>query len=1082
MFTVVRSNRLESLVDALAERLREPLSDPFEPDVLVVPSPGMERWLSMALAERMGVAANLVVFRPRQAVELVLQRFLGEPELRLEDWSRQRLTWRILGVLPRLLEQPVFEPVRRYAADGGQERLYQVATRAAHLFDQYGVYRPQMLAEWSDGADPEEWQAALWREVGAGEGTLLHHAQRAYATGEPLMELPERITLFGVSTLPPLHLDVLEMASQADGNLALFSLSPSAQYWADLKPQHVVGSVGRRAPDLSEEKWRREVGHPLLASCGQLGGDFQYLLVERVESVGAELDLYTPPEPTTILGRLQADLFDVRWRSAAERLPLPQGDDSLWLLGAHGPLREVEVLRDRILATLEAHPDLRPRDIVIMTPDLATYAPLVEAVFGVPEGDPLHLPFAISDRSSLERDDIWRLLFAVYALHRSRWTAHDLLDVVRMPPVVERLGLSESELRLVEELVQEAAISWGRDAGHRESLGQPGLDRHTWAMGLRRMLWGAAFPDGATFGGLPLLEGVEGARADWVGRIAELVMSLSDLTADLERERTLAQWVEHTGRMLRALTPSEGDLAERATKVIYRLGDLLKAGAEAGEELGLSLEIYLQALQEFFGEDRLQGSFLRGGITVCEMLPLRSVPFEVVCLLGMQDGAFPRSDARLEMDLMRKAPRRGDRSRSRDDRYIFLEALLSARRQLVVTWQSADMQQQRHRGPSVVVSELLDLLDATFEVPEGKARDARFVQHPLQPFSPAYIAGDGTELFTFDGAAAAGAQALVQQQLAPVPSFLDPSPAPMPLREQITLGELSRFFQDPVAWLHHRRLGVRVADIEDVLVDREPLADHGLAAWKTKDALRRALLEGIEAEEAVATHQHHHIGPVGVFGELAMSESRSQVEKGIALVDDWVRSEPLEDVRRSHEIAGMVIEGDRRQVRAEGVVHFRWSKVASTKDPNNGNLRARAWLEHLFRQLDGELPASARRTRGIGRLDKAVAVLWDWPAMPPAEALDRLTEVVEHYRRAHQEVLLSHPTFAFVDKGKDKSWEPPDQVAKALKKIQDQLTFRAADQVAWSTVLGESWSWPDDPEATMERARLLYGPMKGGAA
>ena len=158
------------------------------------------------------------------------------------------------------------------------------------------------------------------------------------------------------------------------------------------------------------------------------------------------------------------------------------------------------------------------------------------------------------------------------------------------------------------------------------------------------------------------------------------------------------------------------------------------AGGAASATLALS------ELRALLGR-RLAGrptraNFRTGELTVCTLVPMRSVPHRVVCLLGLDDGAFPRRSPRDGDDLLLADPHLGDRDPRTEDRQMLLDALLAARETLIITYNGNDERTNAALPPAVVVGELLDAVDATARRAHGRARDQVVTHHPLQPFDP----------------------------------------------------------------------------------------------------------------------------------------------------------------------------------------------------------------------------------------------------------------------------------------------------------------------------------------------------------
>ncbi|MRR34609.1 exonuclease V subunit gamma, partial [bacterium] len=462
--TVYTSNRMELLADSLAETVRAPLASPLATEVIVVQSAGMQRWLSMELAARFGVWANCDYPYPNAMLRRLFRAVIPElPEAC--PFEPETLSWRIMGLLPELMQQPGFEAIRRYLAhEDGSLKLFQLAERIADTFDQYTLFRPQMLLGWEAGAEGG-WQAALWRELaqhcgGMHRGRILEEFLRRRA---PVgAQIPARIAVFGISYLPPFHLDVLAAVSRLT-EVNLFLLNPCREYWATIVSERDQARLRRTARDSAPAVACLETGNALLASLGRMGRDFLDAVLERF-SADIRDDFRAEPG-ASLLEMLRNDILNLA--DAPEQRLLDPADRSLQVHSCHGPLRELEVLHDNLLALFEADPTLTPRDVLVMTPDIESYAPYITAVFDAARGTGRALPHAVADRGLRSEGRVSRGLMAILSLPGGRFGANRVMDILESPPVRKRFGLEAGDLETVRRWVEETRIRWGRDEGDR---------------------------------------------------------------------------------------------------------------------------------------------------------------------------------------------------------------------------------------------------------------------------------------------------------------------------------------------------------------------------------------------------------------------------------------------------------------------------------------------------------------------------------------------------------------------------------------------------------------------------------------
>ncbi|WP_051463290.1 exodeoxyribonuclease V subunit gamma [Deferrisoma camini] len=1055
---VVRSNRMERLVDALAEAVAEPLPDPLAPEVVVVQNRGMARWLSQRLAARFGVWMNARFPFPAAAVAEWFDAVLGTSDP-VRPWEPDVLVWRILDVLPGLLERPGFDGVRRFLeADDRPARRYRFASRIADLFDRYTVYRPDWVLAWeAGGSGPSglEWQAELWRAVAERIGGD-HRARRCVRFLDALSSgrvegLPHRVQVFGLSALPPFHLDVLSaLARQVP--VTVFLLDPCREWWADVVSP---GEAARRARAAPETREYYAVGNRLLASLGRSGREFLNLLWEREPH---EDDRFEAPDPTTALGRIQCDLLGLVDRGPDERLPWPD-DGSIRVASCHGPLREAEALRDHLLALFERWPDLTPEDVVVMTPDLDTYGPLISAVFRGGEGEP-SIPHSLADRAGPAQEGAAAGFLRLLEVARGRLRAPEVLDLLEWPALRRRFGWDDPAVERVRTWVAEAGIRWGRDAAHRHALGLGAYGEHSWRFGLDRLLLGRAMAPGeALWQGVHPFPDVEGGGdAGALEGLARFVRDLFRLAEDLARPRSPAAWGEDLSgwfeRFFRVEGAEEREVGE-LRRALVRLGD-------AGDGAEVAFEAVAEHLASTVGRVRFEGGFLAGGVTVCALLPMRSVPFRVVCLVGLNDGSLPRTDRPSGFDGIARQPRRGDRSLRDEDRYLFLEALLSARDHLYLSYVGQSSRDNAEVPPSVLVSELLDALDRTFDSDPPPSDRVR-VRHRLHPFSPAYFRAGG-ELQSYSAADAATARRLASSEgRGPRGRWVvRPLPEPPDELRTLSLDDLERFFRNPCAYFLRVRLGVRFDGPAAGPDEAEPLEPQALSRYGVAQEILDRLCGGEEPGDLLALARAQGRLPPGAAGPVAFRDAEA-LARGVWEAAGPRAAEPPVPLDPRHVDLGpyrlhLRLPG----VRPGGLVLFR---PAAPK----GKDRVRAWIRHLA--LCALRPPGVESvTVVVGRGGKG----WTFGPVDQPEAL--LMELLELYGRGLREPLPFAPetswAYAHGRWGGGRSRKPPLDRAREAWAGSDYAAGEGEDP-ALAHCFGEAGPFGPGFEETAE---AVFGP------
>ncbi|MET0616527.1 MAG: exodeoxyribonuclease V subunit gamma [Luteibacter sp.] len=1005
---VLHGNRLEELRDVLVAWLRRAPLRPLEDEWVLVQSNGIAQWFRLALARAvddggLGIAAAVNVQLPGRFLWVAYRAVLGNEAVPPESpFDKSRLVWRLMRLLPSLAGEPGFAPLAAFlGTDGDARKCHQLAERLADLYDQYQVYRADWLDDWAGErdvlrdarggapamAEGDRWQARLWRrlldDVGAAEAdghrAAVHERflRAVSAAGERPTALPRRIVVFGMSSLPRQTLEALSALARWS-QVVLVVMNPCRHYWADIVDDRELLRAERRRqelkpgmPTLPSDTDMHLYANPLLAAWGKQGRDYIRLLDEfdhpesyreRFTAWDQRIDLFAEPRTGTLLGQVQAAILDLE--------PLPDhpraidaDDTSIVFHLAHGPQREVEILHDQLLARFEASAragdPILPRDVIVMVPDIETYGPHIDAVFGrVPRDDARFIPYSVADRAARGTVPLVMALDMLMGMTESRFTAGELADLLDVPAVRARFGLREDDLPLLHRWVEGAGVRWGLDAAQRGSLGLPALEQNTWVFGLRRMLLGYAVGAGDAWGEIEPFEEVGGLDAGLVGPLADLLDALGRHWHAMAEPAAAAIWASR----LRGLLDDFFDRSDAEdAKLVERLLDALEAWqgacAEAAFDEALPVEVVREAWLGQFDEAGLSKRFLAGAVSFGTLMPMRAIPFRLVCLLGMNDGDYPRARPPMDFDLMSRsgAWRPGDRSRREDDRYLFLEALLSARDALHIGWVARSARDNSERAPSVLVGQLRDYLDAAWRPPGDEPLLARLsVEHPLQPFSRAYFRDGDPRLFTY---------ASEWRQAHDPASHSDTSTLPALVVERpIGLPVLRRFLRHPVREFFQARLGVRfeVADIAGD--DLEPFAVDALGRFAMTDTLLRAAIhDGRDAagaiEAAAARLQRSGLLPMGGF---AAPVRRDISATAAAVFGRFVmerRAWPQDAGKREIrvEAAGVVIEdwlADLRANEAGDLVSFLLSP-SNVLDADGGPRAHRLvmpWIDHLVAQ------------------------------------------------------------------------------------------------------------------------------------
>ncbi|MDO6612160.1 exodeoxyribonuclease V subunit gamma [Shewanella sp. 1_MG-2023] len=799
MLRLIQSNQMEVLSEQLSKVLAIPLDNAnlLANEHVLVQSPGMSTWLRLEVAKYNGIAAALSFPLPSSFTWQLCHELL--PNVPKDNaFTKAAMTWKLMDLLPRLLTDEDFAPLQAYLtpevtntasnvsdiksadlssntnesipssnsltrlANQHQQhfdamKLYQLCGRIADIFDQYLVYRPSWILGWESNELPikleqnQLWQPKLWRaliEYNQVEisGSHYHranlHQELINALKQPqtvISSLPERLFVFGISSMPPQTLEVLyHLAERIE--VIMFSLSPCQHYWGDIVDPKARARMALQYADKKQlgESWEEklEVGNPILANNGKMGRELLDLMLELpAEHTDFSYDCYIEPEqPADELNLLQGLQFDILqmetlgqalgpdahfYQNTQARRSLLPTDDSITLRSCHSPLREIETLHDHLLALLsndQQSAGLLPKDIVVMMPDVAAYAPYIDAVFGTSNSQShqqqgnYYIPYAIADRGAAQESPLINSFLNLLDINQSRFGLTDILSILEVPAILRKFQLDDDGLQLIRRWLDDANVRWGRDEHTRLQQGVPGFKQNSWAFGISRLIQGYAFNDESSiYHDTLLVKGVEGQSAQTLGHLLNFLESIDDYQQQLASTCPTLERIEQLYQLLEVFFEADDDEREQVQTIREALTALKEELEGAGHQGELDIEVLKQWFNQRLNESRVGQRYLAGSVNFCTLMPMRSIPFKVVCLLGMNDGVYPRVQHPVGFDLMaHNGAIKGDRSRRLDDRYLFLEALLSARQQLYISYIGHSERDNAERIPSMLVSELIE--------------------------------------------------------------------------------------------------------------------------------------------------------------------------------------------------------------------------------------------------------------------------------------------------------------------------------------------------------------------------------------
>jgi len=1048
---LIRSNRTENLADALASRVRQEPPGPFEKETIVVQSRGMERWLTLALSERLGSWSNPSFPFPRSVIEQVLARLsIGSPEEALA-YDPGRLKWTIA----ELLRESAPNELNAYLGQTPDaDRVLRLAARVSTVFDRYVVYRPARLKRWAKGEETH-WQAELWRRIVERLGphdlaSRVDRGRSALRSNAVLDEMPfARLHLFSLETLPPLFLELFAVLSRSVPT-TLYLLEPSSEYVSDVFPTPRVSGDANEVP---------QDGHQLLSNLGRLTRDFQQIVLAVDEAVQHETELFEAPIRNSLLRSVQADILE--FRSAAEdgsRETIEASDRSISIHSCTGAMREAQVLHDLLGAALEADPSLRPEDIVVMTPDLETYAAAFRAVFG--QDDQHRIPYEVHDRKTRDDASFFDDFLAVLEVLDSRFSVLDLIRLMDSESMREDFRFTKEERSRLSDLLAASGIRWGIDAKHREELEFPAESLHTWQAGLGRLFLGFASTPGTAevFDGLLPRGAMSLEDAELVARLARLCRVLFEFQRQTRLPLQIDAWADQLERLSRALFSDE-DTDSAALQILRSaLGELRELARCGGYTGAIALETLRREVSGLLESKAPAVGFLRRGITITDLVPLRSVPFRIICLVGMSEGSFPRADDRPSFDLTRRAHEPGDRNKRDDDRHSFLQAILCARDQVIITYSASAASLRNRANPSAVVWELCEAARQYYEMPEQRPV-LEATNHPLHPFDARYF--DSGSLPQSGSHRYLGiARALGEERVEPQRTELRSGAAIEALEETLSVSELATWLWDPIGTFIERVLHARFG-VAELYEPTRALTEIGpLEASKVGNGALRAGLRDDALKAYLAAAPEF---PDGSWGSLVRQRLAREIGALHSRTDALTGGHEVRSELVTAKVGGITLEERLDGLLADRRVVKRFTKPGK-------RIELAVWIEHLLMQTSEQLP---RTTHLALRGSESRARLVSFS--PVTDAGARLQELIDLYRVSRNAPLplLEDSSRVFVE-----TIEKGD-LGRALAAASVQLARQRQWNAYLMYALGPEDSFLDATwsETFQAAARKVYEPL-----
>ncbi|NRD73880.1 exodeoxyribonuclease V subunit gamma [Shewanella sp. VB17] len=1101
MLYLVQSNRMESLSALLASELQTPMPEMslLMPEQILVQSPGMSTWLRMEIANKNKIAAALEFPLPSSFIWQLCHLLL--PDVPKENaFTKPAMTWKLMALLPSLLNIDVFAPLQNYFNDHALPdeatnpienplKLFQLCGQIADIFDQYLVYRPDWIAAWEANevnlppkndtlAPAQAWQPILWRALIEFNNQHLNksryhranlHQSLFDALNDPntcLDGLPKRLFVFGISSMAPQTLDVLyHLATRID--VIMLNLSPCQHYWGDIVDPRLRARMALEYANKHklEAQWedKLEVGNPLLANNGKMGRELLDLILELpAEHTNFNFESYQDPGTANVLQGVQHDILELETRGKSlgpdaslyltldGRRILTKTDDSITLRSCHSPLREIETLHDHLLDMLSredphSNGPLLAKDIVIMLPDVAAYAPYIDAVFSAKQGAH-YISYAIADRGAAQESPLINSFLHILSINQSRFGLTDILGILEVPAVLRRFELNDDALIMIRHWLERAQVRWGRNERSRVAQSLPAFDKNSWAFGIKRLILGYAFSDDAAlYQDSLIVAGIEGQSAQALGKLLNFIEALDQIQHALAETCSIDERMTQLAQLLEDFYEVDDEERVQLQAIREAISKLKTELLDAGQVTPLNTQVLQNWFSSTLSESRVGQRYLAGSVNFCTLMPMRSIPFKVVCLVGMNDGVYPRVQHPVGFDLVAQfAPRRGDRSRRLDDRYLFLEAVLSAREQLYISYIGHSERDNSERIPSMLVSELLEYCQLCY-LPEAFGDEQHnetdiaaiektihqqlLIEQPLQPFDarlyhPQKLEQSIHHLPKQSYSAQWCPAAFNRAALNATPPFIEhgirisqaPEVIDTEADRELEVSALIRFFRNPAQYFFNRSLKVDLGVNIQADDNDEPFSLNALERYKLQaNLLDNTISQKLDTPDEVLLQRLKASGelPLHPFDDLLLNQYRHDIQPliGRTLYLQGESQKSLDIKLTFNQVDGveqvMTLVGRIDNLCAKGLVNYRPGTA-------NGRDLIRVYIRHLCLCAMGvdDINTGQNSTKHLISYLLDIGYFHAFHPVSPDQAKAQLSLWLQHFQSGQTHPLMFMPKTA----------------------------------------------------------------------
>ncbi|MDY6820198.1 MAG: exodeoxyribonuclease V subunit gamma [Deferribacterota bacterium] len=885
------SNDLSTLLYCLTENINTKKLPPMVPEIIVTQTDGIKKLLSLNIAKKNGICCNIKYLKPKYLIYHLLEsaglQFDNDHPL-----ESKNIFWLITNAL---LDKGLNNSLKKYIEDS-EIKLAQLAYSISDLFDQYFVYRPEMIRSWDEGRLYykndliEKWQFEIYRHIvkKLNVKSFPSSVNNKIFKNLNLDKLPKRISLFGLSMLPPFYIGILnEFAKYID--IYLYLLNPSKEYWLEYISQKEALKL-KIKKGVEAETLFYNVKNNLLSEFGKTGADFYTLLLEtftdiRFDFIQKNSANVNKNTRKTMLEVIKEDILNDINLNEIPKKDFDNIDDSVEIHSCHSPMREVEVLYNRLLYIFDNNPNMKPSDILVMTPDISTYAPFIDAVFGLKRGKK-EIPYSISDVSYIDSEGTIKVFMDILNLLKGRFEINNIINIIESEAIKEKFSLNETDINIMKVCLNDAAVRWGLDSNFRKEKGiEYSYNEYSWEYGLDRLLLSLIYERDNLFENIRTVESIQANVNNIIAAISIFLYELYNLYNFSINKHSVDSWfkklIDFVDKIFPVDIPTSANISREIAILKSSLDDMLESYnycTNYGPQINVGLDFIIEYLKNNFKNKLHTHRFLDGGITFCEMIPMRSIPFKIICLIGLNNDTFPRQRKPLSFDLISLHPEKGDRNLRENDKYLFLETIISAKEKLYLSYVGQDLILNDTIPPSVLINQFIYYLRQRFNIKNVENIEEEIViKDKISSFDPAYFMRDNEPYYiNYSKEDYCAAEVTTNNPKKEKTKFIDKRIDIEPEDNVINIYDFLKFFENPIKHYFKKTLNINLEEKKLSLDDEEPFSLDSLNEFILKERLSDNYFK--EKEEKNCITKYADILPPGGVGIGEFQKAFKSVE------------------------------------------------------------------------------------------------------------------------------------------------------------------------------------------------------------